>query len=256
MHELAHDERMRHLQRLAYGAVASDAERAAAVAELESLRREREAERADAASDASAHGAPPPTAPIPSAAVTGSDLAAAASARRFRWAIAAGTCALLLGVGVGWQLGTRAPAAQPGAADQALGGAMSLPMGQAKAVAVPVTGSAAYAAFDRPASATDTLPVEIPGDWVDPASVRLLATTPDGLAVYGAKALDRSTPDVCVIIVRPDAAVGASCTVKGMFEEGRLRADHYMQGEGLAWATWHADGSVQVGSSQVVLPAG
>lgn len=255
MDESDHEDRLRRLQRIAYGAVASDTERTAAVAELEALRRERWAEpEPDLAVPVPL--APPRTAPITDAAAVARDAGAEASARRFRWAIAAGTAALLVGVVVGWQVGTRVPAAAPEAADQALGGAMSVPVGPGAAVSVPVAGSAAYAAFDRPATATDTLPVEIPDDWVDPASVRLLATTPDGLAVFGAKALDRSTPDVCVIIVRPNGSAGASCTVKGVFEEGRLRADHYMQGEGLAWAAWHADGSVQVGSRQVTLPAG
>jgi hypothetical protein len=48
MQQLSHDERMRHLQQLAYGAVASDAERAAAAAELEALRRLREVPEASA----------------------------------------------------------------------------------------------------------------------------------------------------------------------------------------------------------------
>src|SRR5918995_942585 len=48
MQQLSHDERMRHLQQLAYGAVASDAERAAAAAELETLRRERDVPEAPA----------------------------------------------------------------------------------------------------------------------------------------------------------------------------------------------------------------
>ena len=47
----AHDERLRRLQRIAYGAVASSSERAAALAELDALRREAAAEAADAASD-------------------------------------------------------------------------------------------------------------------------------------------------------------------------------------------------------------
>ncbi|GAA4374398.1 hypothetical protein [Agromyces bauzanensis] len=50
MDEPPHDERMRRLQRIAYGALESDAERAAALAELESLRREHAAMDAPAAS--------------------------------------------------------------------------------------------------------------------------------------------------------------------------------------------------------------
>lgn len=252
MQQLSHDERVRQLQRLAYGAVASDAERAAAAAELEALRREREVE-AETPADASAPVPilSPPSAPVGSAGpvdVPGYD---GTAARPLKWAIVAGTAALLVGVAVGWHFGMRMPAAEP--VDQALGASASLSVRPAEIVSVPVTGSAAYGVFDRPSSPADTLPVEIPDDWVDPASLRLLATTPDGLAVYGAKALRETGSDVCLIILRPNSSVGASCTVKGMFEHGRLRADHYAEGEGLAAATWHADGSVQIGSRNLTV---
>ncbi|WP_448002356.1 hypothetical protein [Agromyces bauzanensis] len=254
MHEPPRDERMRHLQRVAYGAVASDAERAAALAELESLRQEHRAE-AEAHADAEARiaapvGAPQSPAVLPELVV--GEATERDPARTLKWAITVGTAALLVGVAVGWHFGSRMPAPEP--TDQALGAGLSLSVGPATPISVPVAGSAAYAVFDRPAAVTDSPAVEIPDDWIDPASLRLLATTPEGLAVYGAQALDRATPDVCVIVVRSNASVGASCTVKGMFEEGRLSADHYLQGEGLVVATWHADGSVQVGSRSVVVP--
>lgn len=264
MDELPRDGRMRQLQRLAYGAVASDAERAAALAELEELRREREAARVTSAVEADASATEPNDAAVGPLVFAQPESTPDATARPLRWAIATGTAALLIGVAVGWQLAARTALLPDDQADQALGASASvsesISIGPAEVVSVPVTGSAAHAVFDRPASATDALPVEIPDDWVDPASVRLLATAPDGLAVYGAKSLDRPTPDVCVLIVRPNtaaaaAAVGASCTVKGVFEEGRLSADHYLQGEGLAMATWHADGSVQLRSGGISAPA-
>ena len=61
MDEPVHDERMRRLQRIAYGAVASDAERAAATAELEALRRERAASEAVADGRTDAARAPLPS---------------------------------------------------------------------------------------------------------------------------------------------------------------------------------------------------
>ncbi|WP_448808232.1 hypothetical protein [Agromyces bauzanensis] len=248
------DERMRHLQRIAYGAVASDVERAAALAELDALRRAHRAE-AEAHADVETHIAAPAGSSEPAGALPELSLGDAPHhdpARPLKWAITVGTAALLVGVAVGWHFGSRMPAPEP--TDQALGAGLSLSVGPAAPISVPVAGSAANAVFDRPAAVTDSPAVEIPDDWIDPASLRLLATTPEGLAVYAAQALDRATPDVCVIVVRSNASVGASCTVKGMFEEGRLSADHYLQGEGQVVATWHADGSVQVGSRSVVVP--
>lgn len=246
MHDVAHDERMRRLQQLAYGAVASDADRAAAVAELEELRRHCAAEpESDLAAPVPSPIAPTP---LPPAAV---DAGAEASARPFRWAIAAGAAALLVGVVVGWQVGTRVPASAPETTDQALGGAMSISVGPGEVVSVPVTGSVAYATFDRPASATDTLPVGIPDDWVDPASVRLLATTPDGLAVFGAKAVpggfsgSSGPDDVCLVIVK-GGRTGGTCTRQGVFADGEIWTEFYREGDGLVRAEWHADGAVLV----------
>lgn len=249
MHDSPLDERMRHLQRIAYGAVASDAERAAALAELEELRR---AHAALADAPVAAAAEPPPLQVVGTLPVLEPNDVTADAARPLKWAIAVGTAALLVGVGVGWHFGSRTPAPEP--ADQALGAGVSLSVGPATPASVPVPDSAAYAVFDRPAGTADALAVEIPDDWIDPSSLRLLATTPEGLAVYGAKAFDRATPDVCVVLVRSSGGVGASCTVKGVFAEGRLRADQYVQGEGLVVAVWHADGSVQVGSRSVTLP--
>lgn len=250
--QLARDERMRHLQRLAYGAVASDAERAAAVAELETLRRECDVTEPSVE-------VPPPgppvgsgSMPIPASPAWSADASGAEAARPLKWAITVGTAALLIGVAVGWHFGTRMPTAAP--MDQALGASASPSTVTPAQPGAAVLDSAAYGVFDRPSSPADTLLAEIPDDWVDPTSLRLLATTPEGPAVYGAKALRDSGSDVCLIIVMPSLSVGASCTVNGLFEEGRLRADHYLEGEGLTAATWHADGSVHIGSRNLTVP--
>ncbi|RZS63334.1 hypothetical protein EV187_3649 [Agromyces ramosus] len=261
MDEPAHDERLRHLQRIAYGAVTSSAERAAALAELDAMRREQ------AHVDAEAADAPPPADPswpVQEKTPTGSTRAVsewiaasdAASVRRFRWAVAAGTAALLVGIAVGWQLGTRT--AGPGAAgavDQALGASASIAAGTPDGFALPVVESPAYDVFDRPTQPTDAPPPIVQEDWadgwLDTSTLRLLATTADGVGVYGAKAVpggrsaDIGPDDVCLVVVR-SGGTGGTCTQQGVFRDGELWTDVSIEGDGRVRAEWHADGTVLV----------
>jgi hypothetical protein len=254
----AHDERLRHLQRIAYGAVASSGERAAALAELDALRREAVAAEADgAASDA------PEPAPVREKTPTGSTRAVsewiaasdAASVRRFRWAVAAGTAALLVGIAVGWSLGTRAAPSEPAAVGDPLGAASSIGAATPEGLELKVVESPAYAVFDRPALPTDTPPTpaqdDWAGGWLDTSTLRLLATTADGVGVYGAKAVpggfsgNSGPDDVCVVIVR-GSGIGGSCTQDGVFHDGELWTELYVDGDGLVRAEWRADGGVLV----------
>lgn len=256
MDDPAHDERLRRLQRIAYGAVASSSERAAALAELDALRREAAAEAADAASEA------PEPAPVQEKTPTGSTRAVsewiaasdAASVRRFRWAVAAGTAALLVGIAVGWQLGTRAAPSEPAAVGRPFGAAASIGPGTPDGLTLKVVESPAYAVFERPAQASDA-PVTASegwGDgWLDHSTLRLLATTADGVGVFGAKAVpgafsgSSGPDDVCIVIVRSGGTAG-SCTQQGVFRDGELWTEFTLQGEGLVRAEWHADGAVLV----------
>lgn len=261
MDEPAHDERLRHLQRIAYGAVTSSAERAAALAELDAMRREQAHADAEAEADAS----PPaePSSPLQEKTPTGSTRAVsewiaasdAASVRRFRWAVAAGTAALLVGIAVGWQLGTRTAGPEAGAVDQALGASASIAAGTPDGLVLRVVESPAYDVFDRPAQPTDALPPIVQEDWadgwLDTSTLRLLATTADGVGVYGAKAVpggrsaDIGPDDVCLVVVR-SGGTGGTCTQQGVFRDGELWTDFYVEGDGLVRAEWHADGAVLV----------
>lgn len=257
MDEPAHDDRLRRLQRIAYGAVASDAERAAAVAELDALRRaavaaESRAETVSEAPEPMREKAPTGSTRAVSEWIAASD---AASVRRFRWAVAAGTVALLVGIAVGWQLGTRAAPSEPAAGGQPVGAASSIGAGVPDAFALKVVESPAYAVFDRPAQATDTPPPPVQegfGDgWLDPSTLRLLASTADGVGVYGAKAVpggfsgSSGPDDVCLVIVR-GGGTGGTCTQQGVFTDGELWTEFYLEGDGLVRAEWHADGAVLV----------
>ena len=260
MDEPAHHERMRQLQRIAYGAVASDRERAAAVAELEALRHEAAAsahEPDDGASEAPEPAVVQEKTPTGSTRAVSQWIAAsdAASVRRFRWAVAAGPAALLVGVAVGWQLGTRAAAPEAGAVDQALGAASSIAAGAPDGLELSVVESPAYDVFDRPAQPADTPPTTAQegwaDGWLDASTLRLLATTADGVGVYGAKALpgafsgESGPDDVCLVIVRT-GGTGGTCTQQGVFRDGELWTEFAVQGEGPVRTEWHADGTVLV----------
>ncbi len=257
MDDPAHDERLRRLQRIAYGAVASSTERAAALAELDAMRRDAAAaaqEPVDAASESTG-----PT-PVLEKTPTGSTRAVsewiaasdAASVRRFRWAVAAGTAALLVGIAVGWQLGTRTAPSEPAAGGQPLGAASSFAAGTPDGP--KVVESPAYAVFDRPAQPSD-IPATAQEDWsdgwIDTATLRLLATTAAGVGVYGAKALpgglspEIGPDDVCMVVVRSGGTSG-TCTQQGVFRDGELWVESDLEGDGLVRAEWHADGAVLV----------
>jgi hypothetical protein len=253
MQQLSHDERMRHLQQLAYGAVASDADRAAAAAELEALRREREVPE-------SSEDVPPPgprdgdasTASRPVTTTNAASLAQdgvddEASVRRFRWAIAAGTAALFLGVTVGWQLGSRTETlGAPAAAEQSIG----LADGR---LDVPVADTSVLAVFDRPPTAADAPNVGTPDDRFAPDAFRLLLTRPDGVSVHAARV--DGGKNVCVTLAMPQAGTSSSCTSEGRFPESGLWVEFYVEGTGLLRAILHADGSASITPPGSAVPA-
>lgn len=254
------DERLRHLQRIAYGAVASSAQRGAALAELDQLRQEAAAAAADDERDAASDPLEPALArektPTGSTRAVAEWIAAsdAASVRRFRWVVAAGTAALLVGVAVGWQLGTRPTPSEPSAVGQPLGAAASIGTATPDGSPPKVVGSPAYAVFDRPARPSDIPPATGEG-WadgrLDTATWRLLTTTPDGVGVYAAKAVPGGPSgaggpeDVCLVVVRDDGT-GGSCTQQGVFHGGELWTELSLRSGGIVRAEWHADGAVLV----------
>jgi hypothetical protein len=245
MPELAHDERVRHLQRLAYGGVASDADRAAAAAELEALRRERDAPAAPpdipppAATDARTTAGPETDAVLNRATPHPTIADHAASVRRFRWAIAAGTAALFLGLGAGWQLGARsATTSTPAAAEQSVS---SL---EGAGLMVPVPDTSVLAVFDRAPTPADVPNGGTPDDPIAPDDYRLLLTRPDGIAVHAARV--DSDENVCVTVAMPEAGTASSCTTEGMFPQDGLWVEFYVQGAGLLRGVLHVDGSATI----------
>lgn len=246
MDQATHDERMRRLQRLAYGAVASDAERAAAVAELELIRRElaaaeSEGERTDAA------GAP--TAPVPTRApAVGSsprpegEASDTGAAKPLKWAIAAGTAALLVGVAVGWQAGARMAASE-------LSTAAVSAASESDAFLIPIGDTAVLRLFETDPTSGDVPKAAYPRDSIAPTEYRLLLTRPDGVSLHVARI--HGGAEVCTVVTLPDEFTASSCTHDGMFPESGLWVEASLQGgEGLIRGTIRPDGTAELTARQ------
>ena len=247
MDEPAHDERMRRLQRIAYGAVASDRERAAALAELEALRRER------AASDADGEPAdvPPFTLHHPgsTSATTAPTLASAAreergasrgdAVRPLKWAIAVGTTALLVGVAVGWQVAARMSTSEPSAAASIA--TMPAPDG----LTVPVDQTSLPRLFEAGPGPADVPQSPPPDTRIAPDDYRLLVTRADGVALHVAR--QDGGAEVCAVLAIPGGFTMSSCTQDGRFPEGGLWVESFVEGDlGLIRGTIHTNGTAEL----------
>jgi len=244
--EPAHDERMRRLQRIAYGAVASGTERAAALAELEALRRvhaasDAEGEPADAPPLTPLHPGSTSVAAAPSiASVAGAGAGASRddAVKPLKWAIAVGTAALLVGVAVGWQVAARMTTSEPSAAAVATvpaAGGLTVSVDQ---TSLPRLFDAAPDPADLPQSAT-------PDPRIAPADYRLLVTRSDGVALHVAR-VDGGA-DVCAVLAIPGGFTMGSCTQDGRFPEGGLRVEGFVEGDlGLIRGTIHPNGTAEL----------
>lgn len=226
----AREDRIGTLQRLAYGADATDAERARAVAELAALaargaRREGEAgEVVDAV-------------PGEQARDTSPSLRADGRSRLVRWTAAAAGLGLLLGGALGWVAGrgiptesaVPAPTAPPDPADPG----------------TPLEDTELLAVFDRLPPAAASAQVASLVDVIDPDSVRLLATRVDGPAAYLARTVDGE--NVCLVLVLPDAPTRSECTVDGSLPAGGLSILYGAQAYGLSAALLDPTGTVSLG---------
>ena len=240
----ASEVRIRELQRLAYGADVTDAERASAVDELAEL-----AARGAGREDAPGAG-PADQASVPSMSTDAADAAPGpASAERtpddegvrgrgrlLRWTVAAGGLGLLLGALLGWGAGQR------------------LPVDFASSTATPTTSTDPgppledtdiLAVFDRLPPAAESTQVAAVDDVIDPASVRLLATRVDGPAAYLARTTDGE--DVCLVLLMPDGTPRIECTVDGRLPGDGLSILYGAEGYGLSAARLSPTGTVSLG---------
>jgi hypothetical protein len=235
--------RIRALQRLAYGADASDAERARAVDELARLasrgadthgiRGEGHAPVVDSestteASDAAAGAPPIEHAPSERTSTRRSIL---------RWSAAAGGMGLLLGAALGWGVGQRV----------AVDSAARAPATQAESAGpgTPLEETGLLDVFDRlpPVAESTSFPDVV--DPIEPESVRLLATRVDGPAAYLARTIDGG--DVCLVLLLPSRTPRSECTVGGRLPSDGLTILYGAVGYGLAAARLGPTGVVSLG---------
>jgi hypothetical protein len=244
-------ERIAELQRLAYGAGTTAAERLAAVAELEAIGRVRVAEPAEPGS----HDANTDTA-VDSRSATCSPVvreepvehpADASTTRPARPFALAGAIAVALGIG--WAAGM---IAAPGTAAESTAPTAGAPI--ADDVARPPTETVpssdpfaeapAMAVFERGQVETDRTPIATVGDpMFDPLSQRRLVTLGDG-GIFSA-ALDE-TGGICLAFDRPEGGGTAMCTSETAFPPEGLHLDSMFESRIAYELHWYPSGEVRV----------
>ena len=242
--------RIARLQRIAFGADASESERHSAAAELEELRRaeadataERAARSALAAGRTAGPGHGELTEAGPGSSTAFEPLAASAptDARGIRWAIAAGVVALALGLGVGWQLGGRSAPTSEATSTPGPDASVAVPTAPAT---VPLGETSMVGGLDRAQAESDLLDPEFVQTYLlDGASVRRLLSRPDGLVVYSAV----RDGELCLIATwTAGAKDGApACTTAQIVNGEGLRTT--VTDETTATAVlWRRDGTVEL----------
>lgn len=243
--EVDRDERIARLQQALYGAGSSESERAAAAAELESLR---SAARPFAPIDGTTDGATDAADESPTATTSAAPVLPTPSSRprshELRWVIGAGAAALAVGLAIGWQLGARENGAN---ADRAAAAATPFPGARTQAevrAAYPLAASSRAAeVFQRPLTPADTPAVSASGAFSDAApEYRLLVTRADGVAVFAA----RDGDEFCLYVVLDADSSGSSCTSEGRFPTDGLVMTASRSGPDplRVELTWLPDGSL------------
>jgi hypothetical protein len=233
------DERMARLQRLAYGADASDDARAAARSELAAMRAPRTAadDALPPAGREPGTGAHPADAVAPARQDHESARAGGTAGRErrriIRIAVVSAVAALLVGAATGWALGSASDPSM-GAGDDA-----------------PIEWTRAWQVFDRRPGDGDLVRHPPPDAEVelDDSSRRLLVTRSDGLRLVAARTADGG--NACLILVLPVGRPGIACTEFGRFPAGGLRAEVSAPAVGEYVAIWNADGRVTVNAAAV-----
>jgi hypothetical protein len=227
--------RISTLQRIAFGADASDAERARAIAELAELAvQDADRNEAEPTGSAGDHDDRTEASDAPGSAHIG-----AAPRRRqlARWTVAAGMVGLLLGGALGWAAGQRVPA------DPASSTVGTSPPTEPP---TPLEETGLLELFDRlPPAEEESTRVAAADEAIDPASVRLLATRVDGPAAYLARMEDGE--NVCFVLMLPAGPPRSECTVDGLLPADGLSILYGAVGYGLSAAELDPSGTVSLG---------
>lgn len=228
MDQATYDERLHRLQRLAYGAGASETDRAAALAELEALRRER------ATSGRATSEAPE----VVSSRRGDGDTADAAAAKPLKWAIAAIAAALVIGVALGWPVGARVTDGSPSPPNSSTGQGHDASL-------VPVADTGALRLFETSATSADAPPDAYPRDSVAPTEYRRLLTRPDGVSLHIARL--HGDAAICAVVTLPGEFTASTCTRDGMFPRSGLWVEVFIEGDlGLVRGAIQPDGTAEL----------
>jgi len=243
--------RRARLERLVYGAEASEEERAAAERELAALQRDDARAGADASTAAVGEATDAPPGPAPAAESEASEhssglralpdaTAGVTSAPPKAWyrsrtllvAASAAVFGLAIGGLAGWQLSRAA------SADGTLG--------------TPVVGSGAAALLDRSSDFDDRPAIFDAESGIDRDSLRRIASVDSGVVVYGSRSTDGK--ELCLALIWERMGGGGStCTHGGRIPPNGLSLEMGTNDpaveNGLITlrASWFADGTVQIG---------
>ncbi|MGR2752523.1 hypothetical protein [Agromyces arachidis] len=228
------EERTARLQRIAYGADASEAERAEAAAQLAALRGRPDAvgagpvERAAAPRPADEPGTPDEEHDHRRVGTERRRIGVRPGTRR---TLAFSSAALGIGVVIGLWVGT---GVGPSATD---GGD------------VPVAETVAWEVFERPATDGDV--AQHPGPLVDlgtdDSTRRLLLTRSDGVRLIAVRTTDGE--NACLILALPVGRPATACTEDGRFPLEGIRAEISVQGVGVYLAGWRPDGQADINTA-------
>ncbi|MDQ0576860.1 hypothetical protein [Agromyces albus] len=243
----ASEGRVRALQRIAYGADATDAERARAVAELDEIavrggdrdeagRAGGVGDRGDADGPGTGEGAGEADETEGDAGAGPPDDVTSGRGRLVRWTAAAGGIGLLFGAALGWTAGHRV------AVDSA---APTVSASPAEEPGTPLEETDLLPLFDRLPLADESARVASVDDAIDPESVRLLATRVDGPAAFLTRTVDGE--NVCLVLLLPAGPSRIECTVDGLLPADGLSILYGAQGYGLAAARLATTGTVSLG---------
>jgi hypothetical protein len=241
------ERRIRALQRIAYGADSTDAERARATAELGELTRpapldaDRDAVRTASPSEARGDAASPSAiAEVAAGAAVDEHMPAddaGGGARLVRWAAVAAGVGLVIGAALGWTAGQRVPSELVWSST--VGPPSSAGSG------TPLDETDLLPLFDRLPRAAEAARVTSVDAAIDQASVRQLASRTDGPTAYLARTVDGG--DVCLVLLLPTGPSRHTCTVDGRFPDEGLSIQYDAQGYGLAVARLSQAGTVALG---------
>lgn len=251
-------ERIAELQRLAYGAGTTDAERHAALAELERTdppALTAQAQPADPIGPVHEDGEPDAEAAsrIASGGEAGPSEPPTASWGLVRTSALIGVIALGTGLGVGWAAGSvTAPGPGPvppaSAAESSADQDVVLVLPDPDPIErvsepVPLAEAPAMAVFEREQVETDRTPIATGGDpMFDPLTQRRLVTLGDG-AVFSA-ALDEAGM-ICLAFDRPEGGGAAVCTGETSFPPEGLYMDSVLESRTTYELHWYASGEVR-----------